>query len=630
VSGYQNLDVSNVTTYSVSSNIAAGTTYYYRVRAYNGNGTSGNSNTINLTTIPPAPTATAASNIQSTSFSANWNASTGATGYRLDVATDSGFSSYVSGYQNLDVSNVTTYSVSSNINPGTTYYYRVRAYNGSGTSGNSNTINLTTTTGPAWWDSNYAYRKQITVTAPASKAVASGYPIKFTFDHASLVNAVPSKSQADGDDIRVVYWNGSSWTELHRILFNDKLNTPSSWSQSNTTIMFKTQAQIAANGSDNGYYLYYGNSSASGPPTNTPSSRYYLAQSLSETQTTDTNYATKVQLQFTPSSTIEHWVVVATWRQRHVGDLGTEMFTGEGRISLNGSPRTGTIDTTYKMSGDVWKTFQAFLKVTNTTSQQTVSIDFSQTCGTDGIDKAQILAFLIPGDVTSADIKYNEALTQVTDTANPTDALTTTFTPSSEGYYIWMVNGFTHEGPGGGTNGGLFAEDETATDQKNSIDSYISGSYGFIPFIHFQRTNNLSTSSKTFTIRHQPDTAGSHRQGLTQLLFRTDVFDEVEVASSTDADSTTSSSYVDKTPALTLTTGTLGSTHDYVYLVSMGLYESGTQAIANSTFGEIRLDGTQKVEDEVAIARGWYKRQVAWAWAESCTGNKTLNARFKA
>ncbi|MHC4499151.1 MAG: DUF2341 domain-containing protein, partial [Planctomycetota bacterium] len=95
-------------------------------------------------TVPAAPVATAATNIQATSFSANWNASTGATGYRLDVATDSGFTSFVTGYEDLDVGNVTTYSVSSNITAGTTYYYRVRAYNGSGTSGNSNTISLTT------------------------------------------------------------------------------------------------------------------------------------------------------------------------------------------------------------------------------------------------------------------------------------------------------------------------------------------------------------------------------------------------------------------------------------------------------------------------------------------------------
>jgi hypothetical protein len=97
-----------------------------------------------LLTAPAAPVATAATSVQSASFSANWNTSTGATGYRLDVATDSGFTSFVSGYNNLDVGNVLTYSVNTNISANTTYYYRVRAYNGSGTSGNSNTISLTT------------------------------------------------------------------------------------------------------------------------------------------------------------------------------------------------------------------------------------------------------------------------------------------------------------------------------------------------------------------------------------------------------------------------------------------------------------------------------------------------------
>jgi hypothetical protein len=94
---------------------------------------------------PPAPVATAASAIQPTSFSANWNASAGADGYLLDVATDSGFTSFVTDYQDLDVGDVLTYSVTHwSISPGTTYYYRVRAYNGNGTSGDSNTISVTT------------------------------------------------------------------------------------------------------------------------------------------------------------------------------------------------------------------------------------------------------------------------------------------------------------------------------------------------------------------------------------------------------------------------------------------------------------------------------------------------------
>ena len=73
----------------------------------------------------------------------------GATGYRLDVSPNSSFSTYVAGYHDLNVGNTTGRSVSG-LNANTTYYYRVCAYNGNGTSGNSNVVNVTTlsTTGP--------------------------------------------------------------------------------------------------------------------------------------------------------------------------------------------------------------------------------------------------------------------------------------------------------------------------------------------------------------------------------------------------------------------------------------------------------------------------------------------------
>jgi len=68
---------------------------------------------------------------------------TGATGYRLDVSTSNLFSSFVPGFQNLDVGNVTNRTVTG-LTPKTDYFYRVRAYNTGGTSANSNVIKAKT------------------------------------------------------------------------------------------------------------------------------------------------------------------------------------------------------------------------------------------------------------------------------------------------------------------------------------------------------------------------------------------------------------------------------------------------------------------------------------------------------
>jgi phosphodiesterase/alkaline phosphatase D-like protein len=81
--------------------------------------------------------------VTASGFTANWSSVSGATGYRLDVSTSSSFVNYVPGYQNLDVGNTTSYNVTG-LAANTFYYYRVRAYNGNGTSPNSNVIRTKT------------------------------------------------------------------------------------------------------------------------------------------------------------------------------------------------------------------------------------------------------------------------------------------------------------------------------------------------------------------------------------------------------------------------------------------------------------------------------------------------------
>jgi len=96
---------------------------------------------------PYAPEALNGSNITYNSFIANWKAVTGADGYYLDVATDEDFTSMVAGYDNLDVGDVLLYEVSG-LSGETQYFYRVRAYNEVGSSVDSDTVLVETTTAP--------------------------------------------------------------------------------------------------------------------------------------------------------------------------------------------------------------------------------------------------------------------------------------------------------------------------------------------------------------------------------------------------------------------------------------------------------------------------------------------------
>lgn len=86
---------------------------------------------------PIAPTLSAATHVLDTSFTVNWAAVAGATGYRLDVSTVSNFASFVTGYEDKEVSG--TSAAVTGLALATTYYYRLRAVNSAGTGVSSDT-----------------------------------------------------------------------------------------------------------------------------------------------------------------------------------------------------------------------------------------------------------------------------------------------------------------------------------------------------------------------------------------------------------------------------------------------------------------------------------------------------------
>jgi hypothetical protein len=107
---------------------------------------------------------------------------------------------------------------------------------------------------------DFTYRRRVTVNAGAN-AIPAGYSVSVVFDHAALVTA--AKSLPTGDDVRIRYWNGSGWIDLDRV--KDVLTA---WNTTTTRLWFAVRAPIAAGGSNNNYYVHYGDLSAGTPPAN--------------------------------------------------------------------------------------------------------------------------------------------------------------------------------------------------------------------------------------------------------------------------------------------------------------------------------------------------------------------------
>ena len=99
--------------------------------------------TATVNPIPSAPSAPATVSKTGTSLNVSWNSVSGATAYQLDVATNSSFTSMVSGYNNLSVSG-NAKSITG-LSGNTSYFIRVRSVNAAScASANSSTLNETT------------------------------------------------------------------------------------------------------------------------------------------------------------------------------------------------------------------------------------------------------------------------------------------------------------------------------------------------------------------------------------------------------------------------------------------------------------------------------------------------------
>ena len=123
---------------------SAGTAYYYKVRATNGNGDGSYSSEATSFTLPNQVTGLTASAVSASQINLTWSNPTGTeTGYKIMRASSSGGS-----FSQIATSASTNYN-NTGLSTSTAYYYKVKGYTSPGGDGAlSSEATATTTTGP--------------------------------------------------------------------------------------------------------------------------------------------------------------------------------------------------------------------------------------------------------------------------------------------------------------------------------------------------------------------------------------------------------------------------------------------------------------------------------------------------
>jgi outer membrane protein assembly factor BamB len=201
----------------------------------------------------------------------------------------------------------------------------------------------------------WSFTRTITVTAGATAPFNgyNGYSAQIAgLDTATLVTA--GKMRADCNDLRIARFAANTWTQLDRQVIN--CNTAS------TTIWFKLQVDIAANGTDASYSLFYGNANAPAPPANL--NNVYLAYDNFDADT----------LNQPPAG----WTVQGGGPWNVVADVGTNRILRESNAA--GANRNVIHFTSVSNERDVW--VQADVRMTTAAGLESTGCPLGRVGGT--------------------------------------------------------------------------------------------------------------------------------------------------------------------------------------------------------------------------------------------------------
>jgi hypothetical protein len=203
----------SLTSYDLSYN----TEYYWQVKAKDGANESDWSETFSFTTLLVSPVlATPADESINVGFTPTltWESSDGATTYEIEVSDAVDFSNIV---ETVDELTSTTYDVTTTLNEYTTYYWRVKAYNG---------------TQESEWSTEFSFTTKLTaptLTTPTDDAINQSLNPDFAWSENSGANEYDFRISTDETFASSDYTETVTTNSLSLTLYDLSYNTEYFW-----------------------------------------------------------------------------------------------------------------------------------------------------------------------------------------------------------------------------------------------------------------------------------------------------------------------------------------------------------------------------------------------------------------
>ncbi|RJQ49682.1 MAG: DUF2341 domain-containing protein [Nitrospiraceae bacterium] len=242
--------------------LTKGTTYYYKIRAYNSFGDSDNSNDTYATTLAvdqPSATTSPATNIggYTATLNAIVNPHGSGTTVNFQWGTDLSYGNTTSTQSaGSGTSNVNITANLTDLLPGTTYHYRITATNAGGITYGDD-MSFTT---PNWYDANWLYRQQIVskqlITVASNitpSSTLTNFPVLIKLS--DQANPIFNKALANGDDIVFTLSDGTTRLNHEIESYNNAAG--------NMEFVAWVKIPTLSSSSNTNIYMYYGNNNAS-------------------------------------------------------------------------------------------------------------------------------------------------------------------------------------------------------------------------------------------------------------------------------------------------------------------------------------------------------------------------------